>query len=365
MRQGSRWREERGVTAVFVAVILSVLLGLVALAMNIGHRTNIRTELQSAADSAALAGAKELDGTLEKVTSGTPQAWARDFAGRHVTDKAEQVVIDPNLDVELGVWDHLAAADSAFTKLDATTAADARRVNAVRVRTFRETSRGNPVQVWMDAFLGGKASMDVAAEAVAVYGGPCTEDCPDVPLAFFDCGILYNEELQCWTRPHMRAEMAPDPSDTIGFSSLSPTATASTATYKEILGHDHCSAYQTTAGEEINVSNGDQLMPLCGMNGFDQYCHANATGDCTLSPRPKIRAPVVDGECDLAAGILPRFNQPHAVLGYATFTMTKLVCARNEKYMEFEFECDVVDEGASQYGCGFMGTGPLQPQLVR
>jgi Flp pilus assembly protein TadG len=365
MARHPRRRGERGATAVLVAVLLSMLIGFVALAMNIGHRTNIRTELQTAADSAALAGAKELDGTLEKITAAAPQQWAWDFAQRHETDRGERVLIDRTLDVELGVWDPLANPDSAFTPVSASTLEQARVVNAVRVRTFRETQRGNPVQVWMDAFLG-QSTMDVAAEAVAVYGGPCLEDCPDVPLAFFDCGIYYNSELQCWTRPRMRAEMAPDPSDTIGFSSLSPTATASTDTYRDILSHDNCAAYDTQIGQEINVSNGNQLSPLCGLDGFDQYCHANAAGDCTLDPRPKIRAPVVDGQCDIAAGILPKFNQPHAVVGYATFVMTKLVCSGNTKFMEFEFLCEEVDDqGSEQYGCGFWGTGPLQPQLVR
>lgn len=55
-----KFRNERGVVAPLVAIMLSVLLGAVALAIDVGYMMNTRTELQRIADGAALAGARTL-----------------------------------------------------------------------------------------------------------------------------------------------------------------------------------------------------------------------------------------------------------------------------------------------------------------
>ena len=57
----------RGATAVFVAVSLAALLGMVALAVDVGMLMKVRSDAQRAADAAALAGAQDF-------LSGTPQA---------------------------------------------------------------------------------------------------------------------------------------------------------------------------------------------------------------------------------------------------------------------------------------------------
>ena len=54
----------RGATAVFVAVALAALLGMVSLAVDVGMLMKVRSDAQRAADAAALAGAQEfLDAT--------------------------------------------------------------------------------------------------------------------------------------------------------------------------------------------------------------------------------------------------------------------------------------------------------------
>ena len=60
---------QRGVTAILVALLLVVLVGFTALAIDIGHLVLARNELQNAADAGALAGARFLyneDGTAVK-----------------------------------------------------------------------------------------------------------------------------------------------------------------------------------------------------------------------------------------------------------------------------------------------------------
>ena len=55
-------REEGGVIAVMLALMLTALLGMLALAMDLGKAWNLETELQHAADACALAGVTQLDG---------------------------------------------------------------------------------------------------------------------------------------------------------------------------------------------------------------------------------------------------------------------------------------------------------------
>ncbi|MFZ2398512.1 MAG: pilus assembly protein TadG-related protein [Smithella sp.] len=51
---------DRGVTAIVVALLLTVFLGIAALAVDIGYGIMVKNELQNAADAAALAGARQL-----------------------------------------------------------------------------------------------------------------------------------------------------------------------------------------------------------------------------------------------------------------------------------------------------------------
>ncbi|HMB76156.1 MAG TPA: pilus assembly protein TadG-related protein, partial [Kiloniellaceae bacterium] len=54
-------REQRGAIAVIVALLLPILAGVLALAIDLSRAANLQTELQDHADAAALAGATQLD----------------------------------------------------------------------------------------------------------------------------------------------------------------------------------------------------------------------------------------------------------------------------------------------------------------
>ncbi len=59
----SLWRDRRGTVAIYVAISMPMLLGIGALSIDLGRLMSVNTDLQSAADAAAMAGAKELDQT--------------------------------------------------------------------------------------------------------------------------------------------------------------------------------------------------------------------------------------------------------------------------------------------------------------
>ncbi len=70
-------KNEKGFSLVLLALSLVVLMGMAAMAIDIGHLYQVKNQLQVAADAAALAGAENLDGTTD-----TTQTYARDAAQR-------------------------------------------------------------------------------------------------------------------------------------------------------------------------------------------------------------------------------------------------------------------------------------------
>ena len=56
----AKLKSEKGVTLVYVALLLVVFLGMAALAVDVGYLMVSKNELQNAADAAALAGASYL-----------------------------------------------------------------------------------------------------------------------------------------------------------------------------------------------------------------------------------------------------------------------------------------------------------------
>ena len=67
-------RAEDGTAAILWAISLVVVLGLVALAFDIGRLGATQSELQSFADNVALAAAGELDGKADAITRATAAA---------------------------------------------------------------------------------------------------------------------------------------------------------------------------------------------------------------------------------------------------------------------------------------------------
>lgn len=135
----------------FVAIVIVVLLGFVALVFDMGFIYVERAELQYAADSAALAAAEELP------NPGAAQATALLYAAAQT--EADDGVILKNSDIRHGYWDDVT---STFVPGGAP-------ANAIQVTTRRSQVNGNPLGM---AFAGvlGFSSVDVSASAIAARG---------------------------------------------------------------------------------------------------------------------------------------------------------------------------------------------------
>jgi len=142
-------------------------LWLVSLAVDMGKLMTTKTELQRAADAAALAGASAIDkqnsGKIIKSLARTRAAEAA-IQNTALQERSEAVTIDPNNDVEF-IGDH-----------------------RVKVTVHREASSGNPMTTIFARVLG-ISSLDLHADAIA-EDVPITKDCNGVlPFAPNDKGV--------------------------------------------------------------------------------------------------------------------------------------------------------------------------------
>lgn len=139
-------RDERGAVGVFVAVGLTVLIGSTAIAVDLGHVMNVRTESQRVADIAAMTAASAfIDGTIlaggTAAVQATGEARAVDYALRNDVDDIPYTL--PVSDIQ---WDFLN--------------------ERVRVTVYHTAARGNAIPT-IFARVFGINSVDVVTTAVA------------------------------------------------------------------------------------------------------------------------------------------------------------------------------------------------------
>jgi Flp pilus assembly protein TadG len=150
--------QRKGVTAVMVAIMIVMLLGFAALAIDLGYGMVTRNELQNAADAAALAGAREL-GLMYENGSAISLAPIIDVARDTVEQNLGSAFILNDSDVELGEW--------VSGSLD-TTSSDP---DAVRVTVSMDAMTNGPITTFFAGVIGVN-SMAVSATATAWLSAP-------------------------------------------------------------------------------------------------------------------------------------------------------------------------------------------------
>lgn len=178
----------RGNAASIVALSMGVLLGFGALATDVGLMQVTNSELQVAADAAALAGASWLDGT--SVGLGNAVAGAASVGSlNHMYGDSVQV---NTLEVQLGIYDSNTGNFEEVT----TTFDDPGRVNAVRVDMNRQTS-----SVLAKAMPGNFSELPAYGLSTALRptGGSARRVECYLPFAMPDC--YFTEFLDSGTNP--------------------------------------------------------------------------------------------------------------------------------------------------------------------
>ena len=170
---------QRGVTAILVAILLVVLVGFTALAIDIGHLVLARNELQNAADAGALAGARFLyneDGT--EVNEDANQTAYNAATANMSENLAVEVLCDfenNSGDVQRGHWSFATRTFTPNNSLDPVDLWNASTeeldnntyfINAIRVVTRRQS---HPVASFF-ARIFGHQGFQVSTEAIAYIG---------------------------------------------------------------------------------------------------------------------------------------------------------------------------------------------------
>lgn len=140
----------RGQSIVLVGVMLAGLLGIMALAIDIGYLLQVRSRLQGMADASALAAAQELPSETGA------KAKAIEYATQNDADHGTIVAAG---EVVVGNWDGLGVFDPGGLP-----------TNAVRVVARRTSERNNSVALFFAKALGITAT-NVSAWATATAGG--------------------------------------------------------------------------------------------------------------------------------------------------------------------------------------------------
>lgn len=163
-------KANKGQVLVLVALSLVVIIGFAALAIDVAYFYHTKHQLQGAADAAALAGAADLDGTLDAPVARTK---AVQYAGLNEAAKSSVLIesdgsntLNMDNDITVGYWN-----DAAKTYTPGITPA-----NAIQVRTRRTDassplggSPGGPVNTFFGKIFG-IDTVNRHAEAIARSG---------------------------------------------------------------------------------------------------------------------------------------------------------------------------------------------------
>ncbi len=301
--------KDLGAIAVLGSIVLLVVGGFMALALNVGLIMNTRGQLQNASDAAALAAAGSLDGTA------TGLAAARAMALSYSTDHSvtgQSVAIDPGADVVFGRW-HFKAEDGwparSFEVLS-----DPLLIDAVRVTNGRDDVAGHntAVDVFFSNWLG-REKVNVPSSAIAVSRGARNDDCP-LPFVLPSCSLIQGGAVTCGQ--DITLTLSPAGTDNVGFVFMLPgngngvtdivdnivnrcTVAATAGVYDVQNGNDlNDQVMQALLGLDIHGNTVSPIAPtladgsssLCVFNRSDSFPIGNTTcpnpqfsGDLTIA----------------------------------------------------------------------------------
>jgi len=358
--------DQHGAIAVIVGIVLVLLLGFAAFAVDLGYVMVTRNELQNAADGAALAATRQLGVIYEGLHYGELSTYVCDQAlltgvSREVALKniaAGKTIQINDSDVTIGKWD---SSTKVFTPT--LVAAD-----AVRVRVRRDGSANGPIPTFFGKFLG-RDSVEVSAVATAALTAESSINTGGLPIPvgisrywFENMGEFCNQPIKFYPTGDLEGcagwhtfEESPPNANTLRniLDALmagrypSPEVTAYSTDLEFIGGN-----------VATDLSNLKALFDFCRVtNDPDHYCHDKDTSDATWTT-----AVVVYDYTDLSAPCAnPNMELP--IVGFATVTITEVQAPPVGQLIMATVRCNNAEEGRG--GAGNFGTIGTIPGLVQ
>jgi hypothetical protein len=186
-RSRAKTKRESGAVLVLVTVSLFALIAIAAWSTETGRAWQTKSQLQAAADSAALAGAGNLlSADFLTVDEGGARTAAMTFGAEHIALGTNLAIAAA--DVEVGSWD---MAAQTFTASPGNT--DPNVMRAVRVVTRRDANLNGPIDTILGRILGVN-SIPVISDAVAEWGfaGGGGPGVAQLPIAIDCCAVAGN-----------------------------------------------------------------------------------------------------------------------------------------------------------------------------
>ncbi|MEJ7810137.1 MAG: pilus assembly protein TadG-related protein [Gemmatimonadaceae bacterium] len=263
-------------TTVLVAVLMTVLLGFGAFAVDLSQRTTYKTELQRSADVAALAGAVQL---LNTTSYQDADDSASAFSARNpVMGQAPTVN-----GIDYGTWTGLAFAPYACNP--ACAAADVVTANAIRARV---SGSGTPI---LGGFVGATNAFTLPALAVAwvaINASNCVKPW-GVPYATY----------QSWIAQRGLS----DPPTAAQLKALSNAQRE--FILKQAAQGNNQGFFQALNLPQFSTTNPNYVIPPRNNNGADQYrdnilnipgqCQQLFVGDMVQTKRGDMAGPTIQG----------------------------------------------------------------------
>ncbi len=334
-------RDTEGTIASLTALILTVAVGAMSIAIDLGHIFLVRCELQRAADAGALAGATGL--LAKSMTMGTNGVWKMTAppSCSNALTVCQQVVrantadgksLDiPDADVIFGSWD---LTTKTFTPLDCS---NPYLVTAVKVITRKDGIANGPVPLSFSRILGGMADKNITAEAIGLVGYVGAGE-GTFPLAV-DRGKLppYNTPF--------RIHLNPTTDDDGAWHS-----------YKDP---------NTNANDLRQYVNGSKVGPLLSV-GDNIYVQNGVDASVLQAIADQLASKTAAGQTyDVLVPIIPDGDHTTTaqVQGFATLEITDVVTTGGDKYVEAHIVPNFVAPG-TQPGGPPMGTTAWPPLMV-
>ncbi len=293
------WRflkDKRGSSTVMVALALMAMMGMGALAVDLGYVFSTRSEVQKAADAAALAAALRLvqlyneqggSLTLTEVTSVAAEAagtWAEQNTS---TGNPDVPLTVAEADVVVGVWDPV---NKTFT-----VGGSVNEINAVKVIVRRDQTNNGPIQLTFGGVVG-VPTVNVTAEAIAYVGyvGSVPEGVVTLPLLVHQDAYVSGTDI---------LQFHADSEDNSGWSTFFEPGGGNALVTDYIDGSLPIPAVKV--GDLLRVYNGNMSNNI--FTYMQQQVNQNG-GEW------HVVLPIVDGD--------PKFIQDMRVVGFATFVVT-------------------------------------------
>lgn len=232
-------------------LLMVVMIGMLAFAIDLGYVMHVRTELQRTADASALGAAallpNESEATVVARAVAAQNAWSSEVKIGE-GDELHGDDIDP-MDVEFGFWDRRAATFTAPPPFG-------NEPNAVRVTLRRTEATGNPLSLFFGRVFG-TSNADASASATAMYDrwlcGPFVGiDQVSVPGSPLTDSYNSEEGPYGWPPPRDRGSVCSDgPISVEGAAVIKGDARAGKGYSVDIIG-----------GATVTGSVGSRLKPL-------------------------------------------------------------------------------------------------------